>query len=118
MTLKYLAHLATVELAMNTAVSAIGLSLASKKESRSDRRTIARPYSDFCDYCSLLFDCAECKRSKMTHFSHDYEQGIKDERERIIKYLEEHKHLRYPNIQVKALFEELNWFMTEGENND
>jgi hypothetical protein len=54
----------------------------------------------------------------MTHFSHDYEQGIKDERERIIKYLEENKHLRYPNIQVEALFEELNWFMTEGEKND
>ena len=55
----------------------------------------------------------------MTHFSHDYEQGIKDERERIIKYLEEHKHLRYPNIQVRLLFEELNWFMNqEGETND
>ena len=64
-----------------------------KKESRSERRTMARPYSDFCDYCSLLFDCAECKRSKMTHFSHDYEQGIKDERERIIKLLEDNNKL-------------------------
>ena len=26
----------------------------------------------------------------MTHFSHDYEQGIKDEQERIIKLLDEH----------------------------
>ena len=25
----------------------------------------------------------------MTHFTHDYEQGIKDERERIIKLLED-----------------------------
>lgn len=25
----------------------------------------------------------------MTHFTHDYEQGIKDEQERIIKLLEE-----------------------------
>jgi hypothetical protein len=49
----------------------------------------------------------------------DYQRGVQDERERIIKYLEEHKHLRYPNIQVRLLFEELNWFMNqEGENND
>jgi hypothetical protein len=48
-----------------------------------------------------------------------YRKGIKDERERIIKYLEENKHLRYPNIQVRALFEELNWFMNqEGETNE
>jgi hypothetical protein len=29
----------------------------------------------------------------MTHFSHDYEQGIKDERERILKIMDEHKLL-------------------------
>ncbi len=29
----------------------------------------------------------------MTHFSHDYEQGIKDERERILKIMENHKLL-------------------------
>ena len=29
----------------------------------------------------------------MTHFSHDYEQGIKDERERIIKLLEDNNKL-------------------------
>lgn len=43
----------------------------------------------------------------------DYQRGVQDERERIIKYLEEHKHLRYPNIQVRLLFEELRWFMSE-----
>ena len=29
----------------------------------------------------------------MTHFTHDYEQGIKDERERIIKLLEEDDYM-------------------------
>ena len=29
----------------------------------------------------------------MTHFSADYEQGIKDERERILKIMDEHKLL-------------------------
>lgn len=29
----------------------------------------------------------------MTHFTHDYEQGIKDEQERILKIIENHKLL-------------------------
>jgi hypothetical protein len=51
----------------------------------------------------------------MTHFSHDYEQGVKDERERILKHLEETKHWRYPNLQVKILFEEMLDFMRESK---
>jgi len=31
-------------------------------------------------------------RLKMTHFSHDYEQGIKDERDRIIALIEAEMH--------------------------
>jgi hypothetical protein len=49
----------------------------------------------------------------------DYLRGVQDERERIIKHLEATKHYGYPNIQVRLLFEELNWFMNqEGETND
>lgn len=51
----------------------------------------------------------------MTHFSSDYEQGIKDERQRILKHLEETKHWRYPNLQVKILFEEMLEFMRESQ---
>jgi hypothetical protein len=51
----------------------------------------------------------------MTHFSSDYEQGIKDERERILKHLEATKHWRYPNLQVQILFEEMLEFMRQEE---
>lgn len=51
----------------------------------------------------------------MNHFSHDYEQGIKDERERILKHLEATKHWGYPNLQVKLLFEEMLDFMRKSE---
>jgi hypothetical protein len=47
----------------------------------------------------------------------DYERGVRDERERIIRHLEATKHFGYPNIQVRLLFEELRWFMA-GERKD
>ena len=43
----------------------------------------------------------------MTHFSHDYEQGIKDERERILKIMDEHKLLPTYSKAAKEFSEEL-----------
>ena len=39
----------------------------------------------------------------MTHFTHDYEQGIKDEQERIIKLLEDNWIEPMDWLSVKAL---------------
>lgn len=46
-------------------------------------------------------------RCKMTHFSHDYEQGIKDERERILKIMENHKLLPTYSKVAQEFSEEL-----------
>jgi hypothetical protein len=43
----------------------------------------------------------------MTHFSHDYEQGIKDERERILKIMDEHKLLPTYSKAAQEFSEEL-----------
>ena len=43
----------------------------------------------------------------MTLFSHDYEQGIKDERERILKIMDEHKLLPTYNKAAQEFSEEL-----------
>lgn len=43
----------------------------------------------------------------MTHFSHDYEQGIKDERERILKIMAEHKLLPTYSKAAQEFSEEL-----------
>ena len=43
----------------------------------------------------------------MTHFTHDYEQGIKDERERILKIMENHKLLPTYSKAAQEFSEEL-----------
>lgn len=43
----------------------------------------------------------------MTHFSHDYEQGVKDERERILKIMNEHKLLPTYSKAASEFSEEL-----------
>lgn len=43
----------------------------------------------------------------MTHFSHDYEQGIKDERERILKIIDDHKLLPTYSKAAQEFSEEL-----------
>ena len=43
----------------------------------------------------------------MTHFNHDYEQGIKDERERILKIIENHKLLPTYSKAAQEFSEEL-----------
>lgn len=61
----------------------------------------------------------------MTHFSHDYEQGIKDERERILKIMDEHKLLPTYSKAAQEFSEELwdniKWLLGQeikGESND
>lgn len=43
----------------------------------------------------------------MTHFSHDYEQGVKDERERILKIMEDYKELPLFSKEASEFAEEL-----------
>jgi hypothetical protein len=49
----------------------------------------------------------------MTKKLSEYERGVRDEHERILKHLEATKHWRYPNLQVQLLFEEMLNFMQE-----